>query len=109
MKVIEDALLYDFYGNLLTDKMQRALESYLMDDLSLAEIAEAENISRQGVYDTIRRAVKTLHEYENKLGLVEKFNQQASSLDKAIELIDNSKYEDAKVIIRNLRDEITGE
>lgn len=106
MKSVEDALLYDFYGNLLTDKMQRALESYLMDDLSLAEIAEAENISRQGVYDTIRRAIKTLHEYEDKLGLVSKFNSQAQSLDKALKLIDSCEYEDAKVLLKELRDEI---
>lgn len=109
MKSIEDALLYDFYGNLLTDKMQRALESYLMEDLSLAEIAEAENISRQGVYDTIRRAIKTLHDYETKLGLANKFNQQASSLDQALKLIDDKKYDDAKALLTDLRDEILGE
>lgn len=109
MKPVEDALLYDFYGNLLTDKMRTALESYLMDDLSLAEIAQANNISRQGVYDTIRRAIKTLHEYEDKLGLVAKFNSQASTLDKALELIDDKKYDDAKQLVQAVRDEITGE
>ena len=109
MKSIEDALLYDFYGNLLTDKMQDALESYLMDDLSLAEIAQTQNISRQGVYDTIRRGIKTLHEYEDKLGLVEKFNQQARSLDKAIQLIDNNDYSEAREVIKTLRDDITGD
>lgn len=109
MKSVEDALLYDFYGNLLTDKMQRALESYLMDDLSLAEIAEAENISRQGVYDTIRRAIKTLHGYEDKLGLVNKFHSQASSLDEALKLIDNRNYDEAKALLTELRDDILGE
>ena len=52
-KSVRTDLLLDFYGNLLTPKMRRTCESYYNDDLTLAEIAEAEGISRQGVHDTL--------------------------------------------------------
>ena len=63
-KSVRTDLLLDFYGNLLTPKMRRTCESYYNDDLTLAEIAEAEGISRQGVHDTVKRAEKQLEEYE---------------------------------------------
>ena len=66
-KSVRTGILLDFYGNLLTDKMREACESYYNEDLSLAEIAESSGISRQGVYDTIHRAEKQLEEYEERL------------------------------------------
>ena len=65
MKSFEDSLLLDFYGNLLTDKMRATLDMYLNDDLSLAEIAEEEEISRQGVHDKVKRALAQLKDYED--------------------------------------------
>ena len=59
-KSVRTDLLLDFYGNLLTPKMRRTCESYYNDDLTLAEIAEAEGISRQGVHDTVKRAESSL-------------------------------------------------
>ena len=59
-KSIRTGILLDFYGNLLTDRMREACESYYYEDLSLAEIAELQGISRQGVHDTIKRAEKEL-------------------------------------------------
>jgi uncharacterized protein len=73
-------VLYDFYGNLLTEKQQEYLELYYQHDLSLAEIADHGGISRQGVHDLIKRAVKTLEGAESKLGLVSRFSAQEKEL-----------------------------
>ncbi len=72
-KFVEQALLYDFYGELLTARQRQVYEAVVLDDCSLSEVAEELNISRQGVFDMIRRCNKLLEEYENKLHLVEKF------------------------------------
>lgn len=72
-KIVEQTLLYDFYGELLTDHQKQVYEDVVFNDLSFSEAAEERGISRQGVHDLIRRCNKTLQEYEEKLGLVEKF------------------------------------
>lgn len=67
------ALLFDFYGPLLTEK-QRVIYDYAVgEDMSLGEIAEETGVSRQAVHDMVRRTGKLLEEYERKLGLAEKF------------------------------------
>ncbi len=71
--LLEQALLYDFYGELLTDHQQEIYEQFVLEDLSLSEIAESAGISRQGVHDLIKRCNKLLEGYEAKLHLVEKF------------------------------------
>ena len=106
MKSFEDSLLLDFYGNLLTDKMRITLDMYLNDDLSLAEIAEEEEISRQGVHDKVKRGLSQLKGYEQKLGLVRRFLEQKESVNEAIALIDNMNYEDARKVLAKLSDEI---
>ena len=106
MKSYEDSLLLDFYGNLLTDKMRATLDMYLNDDLSLAEIAEDEEISRQGVHDKVKRALVQLKDYEDKLGLVKRFLEQKESVSEAIALIDNKKYVDARKVLAKLSEEI---
>lgn len=72
-KIVRRSLLYDFYGELLTEHQKRIYEDVVMNDLSYSEIARENGISRQGVYDMIKRADKILEEYEEKLKLVEKF------------------------------------
>lgn len=72
-KIVEQAMLYDFYGELLNDHQKSIFEEYVLDNLSLSEIAEKRGISRQGVHDLIKRADKALNGYENKLHLVRKF------------------------------------
>lgn len=67
--------LFAFYGELLTEKQNDVLSLYCLDDLSLGEIAEDLDISRQGVHDKVKRATKILEGYEEKLGLMEKFNK----------------------------------
>ena len=106
MKSVTDGFLLDFYGNLLTDKTRNTLELYLDDDLSLAEIADSENITRQGVHDTVKRGLSQLREYENKLGLAEKFAGQMAIINEAITLIDNEDAEGARALLEALKTEI---
>ena len=72
-KIYAQSLLYDFYGELLTEHQRRVYEEVVFDDLSLGEVAEELGISRQGVHDMVRRTEKALRKYEEKLGLVRKF------------------------------------
>ena len=71
--LLKQALLYDFYGELLTSHQKEIYEQFVLEDLSLGEIAKDAGISRQGVHDLIRRCDKALQDYEDKLHLVEKF------------------------------------
>ena len=66
--VTRQSLLYDFYGELLTQRQKEVMELYNEENLSLAEIAEEFGISRQGVHDALHKAQKALEEYERKLG-----------------------------------------
>lgn len=87
-KMIEMSMLYDFYGQLLTAKQQEIWKLYHEDDYSLSEIAQAVGISRQGVHDAVKKAEKSLHEYEVKLRLVAKFlstEQVITALDQEID------------------------
>ena len=70
---VKQSLLYDFYGDLLNDHQKSIYEAYVMENLSLAEIAEQEGIKRQGVHDIIKRADALLNSYEERLHLVERF------------------------------------
>ena len=72
-KIVEQGILYDFYGELLTEHQRRLYEDAVYNDLSLREIADENGISRQGVHNLLRRCDKILEGYEEKLHLVEKF------------------------------------
>lgn len=78
------SLLFDFYGEILTEKQQDVIDYYYNDDLSLAEISEHLGITRQGVRDSIKRAEATLIEMEEKLGLAKRFREIQHGLDKII-------------------------
>lgn len=72
-KFVRQSLLYDFYGELLTQTQKSIYEDVVMNDLSYSELAREYGISRQGVFDMMKRCDKKLEDYENKLKLVEKF------------------------------------
>ena len=72
-KIVEQGLLYDFYGELLNAHQREIYESVVYENLSLGEIAEARGISRQAVHDIVKRCDKTLLGYEAKLKLVARF------------------------------------
>lgn len=71
--IYEKSLLYDFYGELLTDHQKSVYEDFIINDLSITEIAESYGISRQAAHDMIKRCNKILADYEEKLRLVDKF------------------------------------
>lgn len=78
---IEQAYLYDFYGELLIEHQRRIYEDFVFNDLSLGEIADEEGISRQGVHDMVKRCTKTLEGYEEKLHLIAKFMSAKHSVE----------------------------
>ena len=75
-KMVEIGLLFEQYKELLTDKQREIVSLYYEEDYSLGEISENLNVSRQGIYDTLKRSEKILKDYENKLHLVEKIQEQ---------------------------------
>ena len=78
---VMQSLLLDFYGELLTDKQRECCELHFNEDLSLAEIAEQCGISRQGVWDNIRRGAAALEDIEEKTGLIRRFSETQQGLD----------------------------
>ena len=80
-RLYEQTMLFDFYGELLTEHQRRVYEDAVYNDLSLSEIAEERGISRQGVHDLIRRCDRILQDYESKLHLVERFARARSTVE----------------------------
>ncbi len=79
-------MLYDFYGDLLTERQREFYDLYHNEDLSLAEIAENYDITRQGVRDVIVRAEAILNDFEEKTGIVARFLKVRSSLEEINQL-----------------------
>jgi len=92
-EILRTTLLFDFYGELLTQKQKTIFELFHLNDLSLTEIGCELNISRQAVRDQLKRTEKILFDYEEKLRLVEKFTEQKSSVKKIKELVEKIEKE----------------
>lgn len=107
-KILEQSLLFDFYGELLTDHQKEIYERFVADDLSLGEIAEEAGISRQGVHDLIKRCNHTLRGYEEKLHLIEKFLAVKEKVERIEQLLDDYKEKNAKELVSSIR-KISGE
>ncbi len=93
-KIVEQGLLYDFYGELLTKHQQSIYEDVVFNDLSLSEIADEQGITRQGVHDLIKRCDRTLLGYEEKLGLIAKFQktkEKVTEIHRLTEEFDRTK------------------
>ena len=96
-KIVEQGLLYDFYGELLTKHQRQIYEGIVYDNLSLGEIAQEEGISRQAVHDIVKRCDKTLQGYEEKLRLVARFNNikdKVSRINRLSEQYENGELGD---------------
>ncbi len=91
---VELSILYDFYGALLKDNQRRMFEASILDDYNLSEIA---NITRQGVHDAIKRACKQLRGYEEKLGLVARFEKQKELVKKLHVILKEMNTDDGKL------------
>ena len=112
--ILKQSLLYDFYGELLTEHQKEVYEQFVLEDLSRSEIAQSAGISRQGVHDMVKRCQKTLEGYEGKLHLVEKFLIMKEQVREIKEVLD--AYEETKVTpeymavrIRKISDKIIEE
>lgn len=91
IKIVEQSMLYDFYGELLTPHQKKIYEDVVFNDMSPSEIAREEGISRQGVHDLIKRCDKILRDYEDKLHLVEKFLNTKKDVNLIKEISDDFK------------------
>lgn len=91
---LQVSLLYDFYGALLTDKQRKCIEMHFLNDFSLSEIADEFGVSRQAIYDIINRTRQMLVDYEEKLGLVRRYQ------------IEQECIQDIFSIMKNLPDDI---
>ncbi len=90
-KIVEQGLLYDFYGELLTEHQKKIYEDVVYNDLSLAEIAKENGISRQGVHDLVRRCNHILQEYEDKLHLVQRFMKAKDKVRQLEQLVSDTE------------------
>ena len=100
-------MLFDFYGKLLTNKQQEILSYYYEHDLSLGEIAEEFNVSRQAVHDILKRGKRILEAYEEKLGLVKKFILEREKLNQVLTLLDDlEEAEEAHILEKKIRQKV---
>ena len=102
-KIVWQGLLYDFYGELLTEHQRQVYEDMVVNDLSVAEIAQDQGISRQGVHDLIRRCDRILEKYEEKLRLVEKFQRTRRLADRIEQLLDEYEKKSDKTLLEEAR------
>ena len=113
-KFLEQALLYDFYGELLTEHQKDVYEQVVLEDYSLSEIAQMKGISRQGVHDLVKRCQKILEGYEAKLHLVEKFlsvKEKISLIDKTLAEWEEDGNDPEEIVkkVRRIADDIIEE
>lgn len=105
-KNIEVSLLFDFYGELLKPSGRQAVDLYYNEDLSLAEIADQNGITRQGVRDSIKRCEQQLFDFEKKLGLLKRFKELEDGLDEisvtAQEIYNNSQDKNIKELAKSI-------
>ncbi len=101
-KILENTLLFDYYGALLTEKQYSTYEMYFSEDLTLQEIANIQETSKQAVSDLLKRTSKNLKDIEDKLKLVEKHETIRKELNNLFEIIDNSDFKKQS----NLEDKI---
>ena len=96
-KMVEIGLLFEQYKELLTDKQREIVSLYYEEDYSLGEISENLNVSRQGVYDTLKRSEKILRDYEDKLKLVSKLQEQ----EEFVKLVENKIVDIKQDLLQN--------
>ncbi|MCM3709968.1 putative DNA-binding protein [Sporosarcina luteola] len=98
--------LYDFYQTLLTEKQRIYMQLYYLDDLSLGEIADEYGVSRQAVYDNVRRTEAMLEDYEEKLKLFSKFRNRMEIIEKLEQLVlgNDEASKEVRMLLNALKD-----
>ncbi len=102
-EILEQALLYDFYGELLNKHQKEIYEQFILEDLSLGEIAREAGISRQGVHDLVKRCGQTLKGYEEKLHLVAKFMSVKSKVARMNEILEENEKKSREELVEDIR------
>ena len=108
-KKIEISMLWQIYGALLTEKQKEYIDYYYNEDLSLSEIAENEEITRQGVRDIIKKGEKKLFEYEEKLGFMKRTLNQEKKIEKALSELTKIQKDSSDKQISSVLEEIKKE
>ena len=103
-KIVWQGLLYDFYGELLTEHQRQIYEDVVFHDLSLSEIAQEKGITRQGVHDLVRRCDRILEEYEKKLRLAEKFQVTKQLAERIEHLLDEYQEKREEALLEKARE-----
>lgn len=104
-KISEMNMLLDFYGGLLTERQRYVMDCHYQEDLSLSEISEELNVSRQAAYDIIKRSEKILTGYEKELGLLKRFMSQKQKLTEIRRLlVKHEDDEDIRTVINMIDD-----
>ena len=106
-KIYEQTLLFDFYGELLTEKQREICRMHLLEDLSLGEISEDLGISRQGVSDAVHRALKTLENMEQKLHMCDRFLEISGHIEQMQQLLEmKASEEEFRKQLQEMRESI---
>ncbi len=109
-KKLKISLLLDFYGDLLSNKQREILDNYYNHDFSLSEIADNLEITRQGVFDNLKRAENKLIKMESNIGLYSRYERMQSIIskinDKAVNIINENKNDNNNINIENNANEI---
>ena len=101
---LQQTLLYDFYGELLTEHQRKVYEEVVLNDLSYSEAAEMFGVSRQGVHELVKRCNKILSEYESKLHLVERFVQIREMVKQIQEMASQIDFIDKETLASGVRE-----
>ena len=101
---LQQTLLYDFYGELLTEHQRKVYEEVVLNDLSYSEAAEMFGVSRQGVHELVKRCNKILSEYESKLHLVERFVQIRETVKQNQKMASQIDFIDKETLASGVRE-----
>ena len=96
--------LYEIYGALLTEKQRQCLELYFCEDLSLAEIAEEMQVSRQAIHDLLKRVEQTLEHYEEMLGFLRRMERTRQLTEEAKAILDSAAEKRQNKQVSRLRE-----
>lgn len=103
-KTLRLSYLLDFYQSLLTPKQREYMNMYYFEDLSLVEISELAHVSRQAIYDNIKRTESILESYEDNLRLYEKYDQRMQLLDELLSKVKENNQAECEALIERIKD-----